>query len=616
MGKENHRPLMKYTADVATFPEPNFHIKPSSKRTLMEAAPLFEKTNKRQRTSSTAGDGMFEAEHATRPIRSGSLAPSGTPPLPEPHEMPALEDDGLKPPYSYAILIGMAILRAPNRRLTLAQIYKWISDNFAYYRSIESGWQNSIRHNLSLNKAFIKQERPKDDPGKGNYWAIEPGMEHTFLKDKPVRRGALSSVTLSGPLLQEVPPPSSDVLVPELPPSSAQPTVETGVAELAEASHPSSDATVPASDPALQEDDEDNDDPRGAVGAPHSSPPPVIRSSPPVLRHHNLRGGTPPRRTALHPSSGLRKKRKAASMNDSGYFSSLESSAMRPRTAGNILTSEADIDRPRIKRGRAEEEIARIRGSSHDISPSKAKLLRQPRSQLLSSSPLRHDSSLMLPPLTPANAFKMPAKPPASVSPNTNLRNHRKKIKDLVGSPDKGYLNENLSFSPAFKWEEDLFPPNDSYLANFDVFADAAPPAWPFGSPLKVGSPEKRSIKRPRLGPAPTSGNVLGDVTGSSKRNRLSTPSLAPPFFYSPIKSPSKGSNDFTSTPKGFSAAKDDLFGLDLLVEQPGDDDAEDDDGGLDILQEFKSIGSRDKENARTPIKAGSGLRPGLGGRS
>ena len=88
------------------------------------------------------------------------------------------------------------ILRAPNRRLTLAQIYKWISDSFTFYRAAESGWQNSIRHNLSLNKAFIKQERPKDDPGKGNYWAIEPGMETQFLKDKPIRRATMSTISL------------------------------------------------------------------------------------------------------------------------------------------------------------------------------------------------------------------------------------------------------------------------------------------------------------------------------------------------------------------------------------------------------------------------------------
>ncbi|KAK9480524.1 hypothetical protein V1514DRAFT_325642 [Lipomyces japonicus] len=116
--------------------------------------------------------------------------PSASTHIPPPHLMPVIEDDGEKPPFSYATLIGMAILRAENRRLTLAQIYKWINDTFAWYRASDASWQNSIRHNLSLNKAFSKQERPKDDPGKGNYWVVEPGCEYLFLKGRPRKQNS------------------------------------------------------------------------------------------------------------------------------------------------------------------------------------------------------------------------------------------------------------------------------------------------------------------------------------------------------------------------------------------------------------------------------------------
>lgn len=106
------------------------------------------------------------------------------------HERPPIHDDGAKPPFSYATLIGMAILSSPDRKLTLAQIYKWINDTFQWYRKSKSGWQNSIRHNLSLNKAFRKQERPKSDPGKGNYWLVEDGCESQFIKGRVLKRSS------------------------------------------------------------------------------------------------------------------------------------------------------------------------------------------------------------------------------------------------------------------------------------------------------------------------------------------------------------------------------------------------------------------------------------------
>ena len=88
----------------------------------------------------------------------------------------------LKPPHSYAQLIGMAILSTPEQQMTLNNIYKWIMANYAFYRFNTGGWQNSIRHNLSLNKAFTKIARRTDEPGKGMKWMIEPTEFDNFVQ--------------------------------------------------------------------------------------------------------------------------------------------------------------------------------------------------------------------------------------------------------------------------------------------------------------------------------------------------------------------------------------------------------------------------------------------------
>ncbi|NWI66653.1 FOXJ1 protein, partial [Todus mexicanus] len=80
----------------------------------------------------------------------------------------------LKPPYSYANLICMAMEASDQPKITLSAIYKWITDNFCYYRHADPTWQNSIRHNLSLNKCFIKVPREKGEPGKGGFWKLDP----------------------------------------------------------------------------------------------------------------------------------------------------------------------------------------------------------------------------------------------------------------------------------------------------------------------------------------------------------------------------------------------------------------------------------------------------------
>ena len=88
-----------------------------------------------------------------------------------------------KPPCSYATLISQAILSNPAEKMSLANIYMWIKDNFSYYRHLEGGWQNSIRHNLSLNSAFQKVPRSANEPGKGSMWYISEEKKEQIRGD-------------------------------------------------------------------------------------------------------------------------------------------------------------------------------------------------------------------------------------------------------------------------------------------------------------------------------------------------------------------------------------------------------------------------------------------------
>ncbi|KAF9955197.1 Pre-rRNA-processing protein fhl1 [Mortierella alpina] len=99
-----------------------------------------------------------------------------------------------KPPFSYASLIAQAINSTPSRKLTLNGIYNHITQHYPYYQLAQNGWQNSIRHNLSLNKAFVKVPRSDSEPGKGAFWTIDQSCESQFANGVYKRnRRALSS---------------------------------------------------------------------------------------------------------------------------------------------------------------------------------------------------------------------------------------------------------------------------------------------------------------------------------------------------------------------------------------------------------------------------------------
>ncbi|PGH11316.1 hypothetical protein AJ79_04932 [Helicocarpus griseus UAMH5409] len=108
----------------------------------------------------------------------------------------------LKPPYSYATMIAQAIFSTEEEKLTLSNIYNFITERYAFYRHTNSGWQNSIRHNLSLNKAFQKVPRRTDEPGKGMKWQIAPEFRQEYW-NKQARKGNQQSSAPSSPVGKE-----------------------------------------------------------------------------------------------------------------------------------------------------------------------------------------------------------------------------------------------------------------------------------------------------------------------------------------------------------------------------------------------------------------------------
>lgn len=93
-----------------------------------------------------------------------------------------------KPPLSYIALIAKAISSSPDGRMTLSEICDYISSNYPYYRERFPRWQNSIRHNLSLNDCFVKVPRSPESSGKGNYWKLDPDAQNMFEDGSLLRR--------------------------------------------------------------------------------------------------------------------------------------------------------------------------------------------------------------------------------------------------------------------------------------------------------------------------------------------------------------------------------------------------------------------------------------------
>ncbi|XP_045479053.1 forkhead box protein N2-like [Harmonia axyridis] len=86
-----------------------------------------------------------------------------------------------KPPYSFSCLIFMAIEESPQKALPVKEIYSWILSHFPYFQNAPTGWKNSVRHNLSLNKCFQKVEKAPN-LGKGSLWTVDPQYKPNLIQ--------------------------------------------------------------------------------------------------------------------------------------------------------------------------------------------------------------------------------------------------------------------------------------------------------------------------------------------------------------------------------------------------------------------------------------------------
>lgn len=87
-----------------------------------------------------------------------------------PFKLPPGPYSPIKPDLPYAALIGQAILASPEHRLTLQEIYDFITIVYPHFKRNEQTWMNSIRHVLSTTIVFRKVQR--DRAAGRTLWAI------------------------------------------------------------------------------------------------------------------------------------------------------------------------------------------------------------------------------------------------------------------------------------------------------------------------------------------------------------------------------------------------------------------------------------------------------------
>lgn len=129
-------------------------------------------------TKSTVNPSLFLPE---------SSNPSPVTPVkaePQPDRADSRSSSSVSAPYDtsdlpYSKLIYLALLSAIDRKLPLQGIYRWFEQNTNKGKEGSKGWQNSIRHNLSMNAvclSLVSEEKHRSDQIFAVFHAFSRGV--------------------------------------------------------------------------------------------------------------------------------------------------------------------------------------------------------------------------------------------------------------------------------------------------------------------------------------------------------------------------------------------------------------------------------------------------------